>query len=136
MPFVLDTSVTMAWCFDDEVTPYDDYVQDLLVSDLGLAPSIWPLEVANAVYMGERRGRLTMQKAVRFIDLLSGFPIVVDVVSVRHVLDRTLSLARTYQLTCYDAAYLELAIREGAPIATRDKRLVEAAMSAGVPLVE
>ena len=68
--FVLDCSVTMAWCFDDEATPYTDGVRDSLADKRAVVPSIWPLEVANATIVGERRKRLDEARSSRFFVLL------------------------------------------------------------------
>ena len=76
--FVLDCSVTMAWCFDDEATPYTDGVRDSLADMRAVVPSIWPLEVANATIVGERRKRLDEARSRRFFVLLEALPIVLD----------------------------------------------------------
>ena len=73
--FVLDCSVTMAWCFDDEATPYTEGVRDSLADMRAVVPSLWPLEVANATIVGERRKRLDEARSTRFFALLSGLPI-------------------------------------------------------------
>ena len=76
--FVLDCSVTMAWCFADEATLYTDGVRDSLANVRAVVPSLWPLEVANATIVGERRKRLDEARSSGFIALLSGLPIIVD----------------------------------------------------------
>ncbi len=76
--FVLDCSVTMSWCFEDETDAYADSVQDALTSVRAVVPTIWPLEVANALIVGERRKRLDEARSTRFFAMLSGLPIVVD----------------------------------------------------------
>lgn len=100
-----------------------------------IAPSIWPLEVANTLLVGERRGRTTEANAARFITLLNSLPIQIDPETTRHALLDTLQLAREHHLSSYDAAYLELAMREGLPIATQDKVLKKAAKKCGVRLI-
>lgn len=135
MPFVLDTSVAMSWCFEDETAPYADRVLELLRADVALTPAIWPLEVANATRTAERRGRLASAELARFVELLSGLPISVDDSALARAMGSVLDAARAYGLTSYDASYLELAMREGVPLATQDARLVEAATRAGVNLV-
>jgi hypothetical protein len=74
--FVLDCSVTMAWCFDDEATPYTDGVRDCLADMRAVVPSIWSLEAANATIMGERRKRLDEARGRRFFILLEALPII------------------------------------------------------------
>jgi predicted nucleic acid-binding protein len=132
--FVLDCSVTMAWCFDDEATPYTDGVRDALADMRAVVPSIWPLEVANATIVGERRKRLDEARNRRFINLLEALPIVVDDETGNRAFSDISHLARTYQLSAYDAAYLELAVRRGLPLACLDSKLKAAATAAGVLL--
>ncbi len=136
MPFVLDVSVAMAWFFEDEDAPYADKVLELLDDDdAAVAPSIWPLEIANTVLTAERRGRLLPADVPRLAELASGLPVTVESTPLRHALGAVLDVGRLHRLTSYDAAYLELAMRRGLPLATLDERLSEAAQSAGVTLV-
>jgi predicted nucleic acid-binding protein len=132
--FVLDGSVTMAWCFDDKATPYTDGVRDSLADMQAVVPSIWPLEAANATLVGERRGRLDEARSRRFLALLEKLPIVRDDETGTRAFADTVQLARTYQLSAYDAAYLELAIRRGLPMASLDGKLKTAAAAAGVAM--
>jgi predicted nucleic acid-binding protein len=122
----------MSWCFEDETTPYSDAVlQDFVDAD-AVVPSIWPLEMANVLLVAERRKRITKAQSRRFIELLQTLPIAVDDVSAARAWDGVLSLAREQRLSAYDAAYLELAMREGLPIATMDGALRKAAKHCGV----
>lgn len=132
--FVLDCSVTMAWCFDDESTPYTDSLQDQLGTLRAIVPTIWPLEVANAALVGERRKRLDEARSSRFFALLSGLPIIVDDGTSGKAFSDIAHLARAHNLSSYDAAYLELAIRRGLPLACLDGKLKAAAQAVGVPL--
>lgn len=134
--FVLDCSVTMAWCFDDEATPYTNGVRDALIDARAIVPSLWPLEVANVLLVAERRNRLEKADTMRFPTLLQALPITVDQSTSQRALREILDLARDQGLSSYDAAYLELALREGLPLATLDGRLKDAAARVGVPLVE
>jgi len=131
--FVVDASVTMAWCFADEVTPATEAVLDLFGGDGAVVPAIWPLEIANVLLVAERRGRLSEAQASRFLDLLQQLPIEVDEVPVD--LAGVVATGRRHALSAYDASYLALAERTGAPLATLDRRLGEAAVRAGVPLL-
>ncbi|MDO8447156.1 MAG: type II toxin-antitoxin system VapC family toxin [Deltaproteobacteria bacterium] len=133
--FVIDNSVVMAWFFEDEASDYTVAVLESLTKYDCIVPSIWPLEVANTLLVGERRGRATEAKAARFITLLNSLPIQIDPETSRHALLDTLQLAREHHLSSYDAAYLELAMREGVPIATQDKALKKAAKKCGVKLI-
>lgn len=132
--FVLDGSVTMAWYFKDEMNAYADAVRDSLAEGQAVVPSLWPLEVANTVVMGERRKRSTPAQAVTWLGFLAALPIIVDGETVARAWADTLSLARAHNLSAYDAAYLELAMRRGLPIATLDDRLRAAATAVGVSL--
>jgi predicted nucleic acid-binding protein len=126
--FVLDNSIVMAWCFEDEATAYTDAVQDQLVESTAFVPAIWPLEVTNVLIVAERKKRIGKAGSGHFIALLSQLPIKVEPTDSERVFHDTLSLARQYQLSSYDASYLELAIRKGLPIATLDKAIVRAAV--------
>jgi predicted nucleic acid-binding protein len=132
--FVLDCSLTMAWCFDDEGTSYTHAVRDSLAVAQAVVPSLWCLEVANATIMGERRKRLDEARSQRFIVLLEALPIVVDHENSSRAFGDVMHLARAHQLSAYDAAYLELAIRRGLPLACLDGKLKTAAGAAGVVL--
>lgn len=132
--FVLDCSVTMAWCFEDEADRYADRVLDALESVECMAPTLWLLEVSNVLLMAERRKRLKEADTLRFIELLKSLPVVVDDNTSLHELESILSVARDFGVTAYDAAYLELAMRQGVPLATCDRQLKEACKKSGVLL--
>lgn len=132
--FVLDCSVTMTWCFDDEATTYTDAIRDSLADVQAVVPSLWCLEVANAAIVGERRKRLDEARSHRFIVLLEALPIVIDHETSSRAFGEITHLARSHQLSAYDAAYLELAIRRGLPLACLDGKLKAAAASTGVML--
>ena len=134
MRLVVDASVTMSWCFPDEENPYAHSVLRLLREVDAVVPAIWPLEVANALVVAERRRRLKPAETTRFLALIRGLDVTVDRETSNQALGETLSLARRYALSAYDAAYLELAIREGLPIATLDKDLERAARRLGLKL--
>jgi predicted nucleic acid-binding protein len=134
--FVLDCSVTMSWCFDDEATPYTDAVRDRLADVRAIVPSLWPLEVANVAIVGERRNRLDEARMLRFFGLLQGLPILVDDQTSDKAFTDIIQLARLHHLSAYDAAYLELAIRRNLPLACLDGKLRTAATTAGVALFE
>ena len=128
--FVLDCSVTMAWCFEDEADRYSDGVLAALSRNAVIVPGLWPLEVANVLLVSERRGRLGSEDARRFLKHLAGLPITVD--ATVPDASEILALGRTHNLSAYDAAYLHLAIRERLPLATRDRTLRAAARAARV----
>jgi predicted nucleic acid-binding protein len=132
--FVVDASVTLAWCFDDETTEATEGVLRRLLMEGAIAPAHWPLEVANGLRYGEKRGRLNRAKLAiaesLLVDLLVDL-VAVDVATALHVAN----LARRYDLSVYDAAYLELAASRGIGLATLDQHLAAACRKARVPLV-
>lgn len=133
MPFVVDASVSLAWCFEDEATPQTEMILDRLTDDTALVPALWELEVSNVLLLGERRSRLTESQSARFVALLGQLPIHVDTASVD--MGAVLATGRRHALTAYDAAYLVLAGREGVPLATLDAKLRNAAQAVGVTLI-
>jgi predicted nucleic acid-binding protein len=135
-PLVLDCSVTMAWCFDDECDAYADAVLDALAEVEAWVPSLWPIEVANVLLVAERRERLTPADSTRFVELLGGLSIMVDDSAHERALGPVLSTGRELAISAYDATYLELAMRLGASVATRDDRLRAACVAHGIPLFE
>ncbi|MBV8314323.1 MAG: type II toxin-antitoxin system VapC family toxin [Planctomycetaceae bacterium] len=134
--FVLDGSVTLAWLFHDEADPYADAIVAKLPALEMLVPCLWHLEIANVLLVGERRGRSSQADTTSWLSYLSGLPIVVDGATEARAWTDTLNLARQLGLTAYDAAYLELALREGVPLATLDAKLRAAAQTVGVPLYQ
>ncbi len=133
MPFVVDASVTLAWCFEDETTPATEAILNLLSDDTAIVPSLWELEVSNVLLLGERRRRLTESQTARFIALLGQLPIHVDNVNVD--MEAVIAVGRHHALTAYDAAYLVLAEREGVPLATLDAKLRNASQAVGIRLI-
>lgn len=131
---VVDNSVVMAWCFADETDDYADSVLDSLAETGALVPAVWPLEAANVLVVAERRGRLREADSVRFISLLERLPLTVEPQRADRVLGGVLSLAREQTLSAYNASYLDLAMRNGLPLATRDQKLQEAARRCNLPL--
>ena len=133
MKLVIDASVALSWCFHDGRHPYSVEVLDLLQTADAVVPAIWPLELANSVVIAERRGRITTTATSNFIALIEGLGVQVDPHTSTHAWRETLSLARRYDLTAYDAAYLELAVRERLSLATLDEALAKAARKLQVP---
>ncbi len=134
--FVLDCSVTMSWCFEDEVTLDTEKILEALSRSEAIVPSLWPLEVSNVLLVAERRRRLKEADSARFLSLLNSLPIVVDQDTTYKAFSTTLLLAREHHLSAYDATYIELAMREGIPFATLDLTLRKAAKKVGVKLWE
>lgn len=132
MTLVVDTSVTMTWCFEDEATDETDSVLDELKHDGAVVPALWQLEVVNVLLVAERRGRITEAQTVHFLDLVHRLPVHVDASKADS--SALLAAGRRYDLSAYDASYLILAERLAAPLATLDVGLISACRSAGVTL--
>lgn len=130
--FVIDASIALAWCFDDEETRPADAVLARLATEPALVPSIWPLEVANGLWSARRRGRINDADLPRLRSLLGALPVTVDQTSLETSLDDVLAQAIQHEISAYDAAYLWLALERGLPLATGDGRLRAAADRAGV----
>lgn len=133
LEFVLDSSVTMAWFFQDEATPSTDELLDELNADArAVVAAHWTLEVSNTLLMAERRKRSTVADSSHFLAILDALPIEADQETMTRATTTALALARTHGLTLYDGAYLELAMRRSLPLATLDKELRSAARKTGV----
>ena len=135
--FVLDAFVTLCWCFEDQATSFTEAILDLLAEGKqAIVPFIWPFEISNALLSGERRKLVSTAQVTGIVEELKSWTIEVD----RHGVDRAfreiLSVARAFRLTTYEAAYLELAMREALPLATLDKDLSKAARKAGIPSLD
>lgn len=134
--FVADNSIVMTWCFQDEVVPYAEAVLDLLTEAVAVVPVIWPLEVTNLLLVAERNDRLHEADSVRFGSLLGQLPIMVDRSWPERLMRDFLSIGRAHNLSSYDTAYLDLAMRQRLPIATLDQRLLQAARQIDLPILE
>lgn len=130
-PLVIDCSITMTWCFEDEKS---DYTISALraVPELGaIVPALWPYEVANALAMAERHNRISSADRTRFLDALDSLGVRVEPAFASVPAD-LIVLAQRHRLTVYDAAYLELARSRGLPLVTTDRELLDAAAAVGV----
>ena len=133
--FVLDCSVAIAWCIDDEASPATDALLDRVRDEGAVVPQLWPLELGNVLLQALRRGRLTASDIAGRLDLLTELPIEIDDETATRGLREVLALGRSENLTIYDASYLELAMRRRLPLATKDAALAQAAIRQGVPLL-
>jgi len=136
MHLVLDNSVVMRWLFGDgeqEAIEYSNRILDLLAQEENgaIVPCIWALEVGNVIVRAESKGLLQEARSAAFLGILQNMPIEIDSRSNQQALGDTLQVARRYQLSAYDASYLELALREGLALATNDDALRKALASAG-----
>ena len=131
---IIDASVTVAWCFEDEKTSYTEEVFDQMVDGAEAAvPPLWSFEIVNALLQAERRKRITTAQATLFLEQVGNFNIVVDSAPRSRIFEWIFLEARQQNLTSYDAAYLELALRRGLPLATLDDQLKKAAKDLGIP---
>lgn len=130
--FVLDASVALTWCFESETDHFTDAVLDSLAESIAVVPTVWPLEIGNALVVAERGGYLDQAASVRFLNLLRQLSIQVEQESPQRMFGEILLLAREQQLSTYDASYLDLAMRSGLPLASQDSALLQAAGRCGV----
>jgi len=133
---VVDASIALAWCFPDEAGEYADVVLDALEGRTMLVPTIWPLEIVNALQVGERRKRIRRPDSQRFVELLKGLNIFLDTQPWADTISNVLPLAREHNLSAYDAAYLDLAVRQAAPLATLDAGLKKATFAAHIEIFQ
>lgn len=135
--FVLDNSVSMRWLLESEKKSDQKYAESILKSMIdvdSLVPNLWHLEAANVLLGAEKRSEVDAGEIERFISQLENLPIYVDPLTSHQSFSRIMALSRIYKLSSYDAAYLELAIREGLPLATLDKDLRKAGIKANVEI--
>jgi len=131
-PVVVDASFALAWCFDEKESKEARKLLTQVDQWRLLAPPLWELEIANGLASAERRGRLSMSEGGRFLGLLEDIGVEVAEDRGPRMMERTLALARLHELTAYYAAYLDLAMREKAVLASFDEKLRKAAKKAGV----
>jgi predicted nucleic acid-binding protein len=130
--FVVDNSVALAWCFEDEQTPAVMELLDRVTETGAFAPSLWPLEALNGLLTAERRKRVDARRRHRLAGFLRALPVTLDTETADQAWTATVRLAERHRLSVYDAAYLELAQRRKLPLATLDQDLIKAAKATGV----
>jgi predicted nucleic acid-binding protein len=136
MNFIVDSSFALAWVMKDEAGPETDKILDSLGRGAkAFVPALWHWEIANALLGAEKRKRATKTEINAHLLLLRSLPIEVDEVAINQAWGATHLLAQQHALTSYDAAYLELAIRRGLPLATLDEALQAAAIIEKVQLL-
>ena len=135
--FLLDASTVLTWCFPDEETQKALEISERIAGgDTVIVPSFWRHEILNALLFGERRKRLTAEHVAAFLADLRRLPVQVDEQATPEaIFDTTLALSRKHGLTAYDAAYLEIALRDDLPLATTDHALKRAALAEGVNVI-
>ena len=133
MPMVLVNSVVCGWLLENQATPYSDAIAQRLQDDQAVAPPLLRLEYANVLRTACKRGRLTAQQAQDAIAQLAELPVEIDAELPDAA--QLLALALRYDLSSYDATYLDLALRRQLPVATQDVALAQAARLSGVGVV-
>jgi predicted nucleic acid-binding protein len=136
MSMVLDSSATLAWVYADEITEPIRHVFSLVSENGAWVPGLWKIEVANILEMGARRGRHDAAFRNSTLADLALLPISVDTETDRQAWGATLHLSERHHLTLYGAAYLELALRRGLPLASLDAELRGATQAEGVVVLE
>lgn len=131
---VVDASVALAWAFPDEASNYAEEVLIALDGRTILVPALWVVEITNAILVAERRKRIAQPEVRRFVELLSELMVVMDSQGVEESVSNILPLGREHGLSAYDAAYLDVAMRHGAPLATLDRSLRKAGRKSGVEI--
>ena len=129
---VIDSSAALSWCFEDEASPESDALFERVRDQGAVVPGLWHLEVANVLLQAETRGRITTGDVAMRLELIAELPITTDNEATARAWREILALARAEGLTTYDATYLELAIRRGLPLQTKDAALITAARRTGV----
>ena len=132
---IVDNSVALAWCFEDEQTDAIMALLDRVTEGGASAPQLWPVEALNGLLTAERKGRIDGAMRQRLAGFLQALPIGIDEETTARIWSATAQLTDQHRLTAYDATYLELALRLGLPLATSDKPLIAAARRAGVELL-
>jgi predicted nucleic acid-binding protein len=133
--FVIDNSVALGWCFEDEQTVGVMALLDRVIETGAIAPQLWPIEALNGLSTAERRGRISREVRHGLAAFLRALPIEIDDEMAITSWSTTFILADQHRLTTYDATYLELAMRRGVSLATKDTALIAAAQVVGVPLL-
>ncbi len=135
MSLVLDSSATLAWIYQDEVSDATRQIFELVANSRAWVPAIWRLEVANGLQTGVRYGRINAAYRDLALGDLALLDISIDQDTDKYAWSSTLRLADRFHLTLYDAAYLELAQRRSLPLASLDEELRAAARGLDVPLI-
>jgi predicted nucleic acid-binding protein len=133
--FIIDCSIAMAWCFEDEATPKSTKILDRLEEESALVPPLWYLEVVNVLAMAEKRKQISTEKSDEFLSMLQKLDIEIDDAPAARALTHLLPLCRSHRLTSYDSVYLDLALRHKLPLASLDDDLRRSAKSLGVQLL-
>jgi predicted nucleic acid-binding protein len=132
---VIDSSIALTWCFEDEASPETDLLFERVRDDGAVVPALWHLELGNVLLQAEKRGRITKDDVAVRLGLIAELPIAVDQETTIRAWREILTMARAERLTTYDSTYLELAVRRGLPLLTKDMELAAAARRLGVTVL-
>jgi predicted nucleic acid-binding protein len=132
---VIDSSIALSWCFEDEASPETDVLFERVRDDGAIVPELWPLEVSNVLLQAHRRGRISAGDMALRLELMAGLPLAIDPETAGRAWREILVTARETGLSVYDAAYLELAVRRGLPLLTKDGELASAARKLAVTVL-
>lgn len=126
-PIVLDCSSTMSWLMPDEITKNSETLLDYVVDNGAVVPSIWHIELGHSLLKAEKYKRINKSLRLELIETINDLPIDIDIYTIQYALNQTIELAEKYNLSLYDATYLELALRLKYPLASLDNDLIKAA---------
>ncbi len=132
MPLVLDASATLSWLLDDERDAIAIATLHAIRTSAAIVPGLWRWEIQNALLVAVRRGRITSEIVNELLADLDLLPIAIAHAPSMALGAGELTFARRYDMSAYDAAYLELSFRTGSPLITRDRRLSAAADDLGL----
>lgn len=135
MTLIVDSSMALAWCFEDEQTASVMTVLDRVTEGGAIVPQLWPYEVLNGLFVAERRRRLDRERRRLLAKSLQSLPIEIDEETVGQAWGPVTSIAEKFGLTSYDAAYLELAQRRKLPLASLDQDMCSAGQALGIALL-
>jgi predicted nucleic acid-binding protein len=134
-PVVIDSSIALSWCFDDEASPETDILFERVRDDGAVVPGLWHLELGNVLLQAEKRGRISAGDVAVRLDLIAALPIAIDPETTARAWHDILTIARARRLTTYDATHLELAMRRHLPLLTKHNELARAAKQLGVEVL-
>jgi predicted nucleic acid-binding protein len=133
--FVIDSSIAVAWCFQDAATPATNHLLERMVTEAAAVPAWWYLEITNVLALAERKKRVTAAQVAQFIALIESLDLEVDDQAPGRAFAHLLPLCRSHELTSYDAVYVDLSLRRQLPLASLDDDLRAAAKALGIEVL-